>query len=286
MYTLGAGRSPPQSPTLTARDAFNLKDPELSKTLHQTALIEPGHDDRYSRACKTAFVLSAIGGLLVNHLLMIALPLPTLSERITHTVSLGLGIAVIVGVLTFLVKRSYKMQFDHERKREQWEMENFPSGEIKEMIDLFTVQGMSTKDATLAIETMAKYERFFVDLMMMQEIGMSDPQLEPSPLLTGFIAAGTFTSTLLWPVFLVLLARWFGWVQEPGTQLQGVLFGSSIMIMSSMRLVMDSDLLPQQRFGPSTVAVFATAVCSVCLAMSTKQATITLLAATDGGVVS
>jgi len=219
----------------------------------------------------------------VNHLLMVVtLPLQTLHEVISITVSVGLGLAVIVGALTFFIKRSYQMQYDHERKREMWEMENYPTGEIKEMIDLFTVQGLSTEDATITINTMAKYEPFFVDLMMMQEIGMSDPALEPCPFLTACIATGTFASTILWPVFMVLLARWFGWVQEPHstTHLLQALFGSSVILLSGMRLVIDSDLLPQQRFGPLLAAAFATAASSICLAISAKQAVDTLFADT------
>jgi len=278
----GAGRPPPHSPTLTPRDAFMLQDPELSKTLHQKTLIEPGHDDIYGRACKTTFVVSAMGGLLVCHLLMVTLPLSTLREVISVTVGVGLGFSVLVGALTFFIKRSYTMQYDHERKREQWEMENYPTGEINEMIDLFTVQGMSNEDATITINTMAKYEPFFVDLMMMQEIGMSDPALEPCPFLTACIAAGTFASTILWPVFMVLLARWFGWVQEHHStiQLLQVLCGSSVVLLSSMRLVMDSNLLPQQHFGPLLAAVFATAASSICLAISARQAMDSLFADT------
>ena len=45
---------------------------------------------------------------------------------------------------------------------------------------------------------------------------------------------------------------------------------------------MDSDLLPQQRFGPLLAAAFATAATSICLAISAKQAVDTLFA--DTGV--
>ena len=57
-----------------------------------------------------------------------------------------------------------------ERKREEWEMNNYPEGEIREMIDIYESRGMSPQDAKLVIETMAKYKDFFVDVMMQQEL--------------------------------------------------------------------------------------------------------------------
>lgn len=38
------------------------------------------------------------------------------------------------------------------------------------MIEIYMKRGMSKEDATLVIETMAKYKDFFVDTMMQQEL--------------------------------------------------------------------------------------------------------------------
>lgn len=39
-----------------------------------------------------------------------------------------------------------------------------------QMVDIYTGKGMTREDATLVIETMAKYKDFFVDVMMQQEL--------------------------------------------------------------------------------------------------------------------
>ena len=62
-----------------------------------------------------------------------------------------------------------------ERRRENWEMENYPEGEIREMIDIFISKGMSPPDAETVITTMAKYQDFFVDMMMTEELGLQVP---------------------------------------------------------------------------------------------------------------
>jgi hypothetical protein len=75
-----------------------------------------------------------------------------------------------MGVGEFLSSKATNEWILSERRREEWEMENYPEGEIKEMIDIFKTRGMSTEDATVVITTMAKYKDFFVDVMMQQEL--------------------------------------------------------------------------------------------------------------------
>lgn len=63
-----------------------------------------------------------------------------------------------------------------ERRREQWELENYPEGEIQEMITIYQERGMSTEDATTVVNIMASYKDFFVDVMMNQELGLLVPE--------------------------------------------------------------------------------------------------------------
>merc|ERR1711933_601120 len=62
-----------------------------------------------------------------------------------------------------------------EKKREEWEMQNYPEGEVNEMIDIYVQKGMEHDDAKLVIETMAKYKDFFVDIMMAEELELQVP---------------------------------------------------------------------------------------------------------------
>jgi len=45
----------------------------------------------------------------------------------------------------------------------------------REMIDIYEERGMSRTDATIVVETMAKYEQFFVDVMMKEELELQVP---------------------------------------------------------------------------------------------------------------
>jgi VIT1/CCC1 family predicted Fe2+/Mn2+ transporter len=84
--------------------------------------------------------------------------------------------ALAMGVGEFLSSKAENEWILRERAREKWEMENYPEGEIREMIDIYEGRGMTREDATTVIETMAKYTEFFVDVMMSEELSLRVPQ--------------------------------------------------------------------------------------------------------------
>jgi DNA damage-binding protein 1 len=81
-----------------------------------------------------------------------------------------------MGVGEFLSSKATNEWILSEKKREEWELENYRAGEIQEMIDIYISKGMSPEDSKLVIETMAKYDDFFVDIMMQQELELQVPE--------------------------------------------------------------------------------------------------------------
>lgn len=83
--------------------------------------------------------------------------------------------ALSMGVGEFLSSNATNEWILSERRREVWELENYPQGEIQEMVDIYVSKGMTEEDAASVINTMAKYKDFFVDVMMMQELELQVP---------------------------------------------------------------------------------------------------------------
>lgn len=83
--------------------------------------------------------------------------------------------ALSMGAGEFLSSRSYNSYVRKEREREAWELQNYPAGEVAEMVELFVARGMSREDAQVVIQRMAKYKDFFVDLMMTEELSLPVP---------------------------------------------------------------------------------------------------------------
>ena len=78
------------------------------------------------------------------------------------------AIAVSFGITELKGETHARLRYKRERRREQWELENFAKGEKQEMVELYVQRGMKEEDAEIVISKMAKYEQFFVDIMMME----------------------------------------------------------------------------------------------------------------------
>lgn len=70
-------------------------------------------------------------------------------------VSNVLADALSMGTGEWLSSRSYNSYVRKEREREAWELENYPAGEIAEMVELFVARGMSREDSTYVIQRSA-----------------------------------------------------------------------------------------------------------------------------------
>jgi DNA damage-binding protein 1 len=86
--------------------------------------------------------------------------------------------ALSMGVGEFLSSKAENEWILSERRREEWEFENYPDGEVREMVEIFEERGMTHEDAELVITTMAKYKDFFVDIMMTQELQLQVPETD------------------------------------------------------------------------------------------------------------
>ena len=69
-------------------------------------------------------------------------PVPMLALGISNV----LADALSMGAGEFLSSRSYNAYVRKEREREAWELQNYPAGEIAEMVELFVARGMSREE--------------------------------------------------------------------------------------------------------------------------------------------
>ena len=122
-------------------------------------------------------VFGGLDGILTSFAIIAG----SVGANLSPVAMLALGVsnvladALSMGVGEFLSSRSYNAYVTKEREREEWELQNYPAGEIEEMVELFVARGMSREDAELVIQRMAKYKDFFVDLMMTEELALPVP---------------------------------------------------------------------------------------------------------------
>ena len=181
--------APSPSPTrnlAAAREAAQRNDKEASRSIHEvtvgvTSMTQSGASKEEHKKGGELMKTCLFGGLdgIITTFAVVAgaggggLSVPTVlimgfSSLVADALSMGVGDAL-----------SSKAEMEvaaRERKREMWELDNFPEGEVKEMVEIYMKRGVPQDDAELIINTMAKHKDFFVDVMMHDELGMEPPE--------------------------------------------------------------------------------------------------------------
>jgi len=192
-----------------ARDAYMKNDNELSRTIHDGRLRFPPSQLAQEKhntgvggemlksviyggvdGILTAFavVSGGAGGDLQPHVVLVL----GLSSLFANAFSMGIG--DIVSTL------SYNEHVMEERRREEWEFDNYPEGEIKEMVDLYENRGLPREKAELAVAIMAKYKEFFLDIMVTEELGLTIPSKTHNPYKAGLVTGVSFFSFGILPL--------------------------------------------------------------------------------------
>eukprot|EP00942_MAST-04A_sp_MAST-4A-sp1_P009857 g9857.t1 len=178
-----------------AREAYAKNDVELSIAAHDNKI---GHNEDHSKVgghikslvfggldgIITTFAVvsgAAGGGLSVDVILILGF-----SSVIADAISMGVGDA-----LSSKAENEYILA---EKRREEWELENNKEGEIEEMVDLYEAKGLPRAEAEQIIKIMAKYDDFFINVMMAEELELQVPDEDDNPWIDGAV---TFTSFVL-----------------------------------------------------------------------------------------
>lgn len=162
-----------------AHAAFAARDSDFSRAVHQSielAEIAAGKSDfLHGSPPSSDFtadpLLAAIVGSTVSILMSSCLSdLPAYANVfwVIGTVLSTCLLSVVVWIDT-----RFKQDFgEFERQRERWEVDNFPEGEIQEMVHIYTECGVSEADAMMVAKTLSKYPEFWIDHMLLHEIGI------------------------------------------------------------------------------------------------------------------
>ena len=178
---------------------------EASRAAHSVNMMNGGangmafEEHEASGGRLKAVIFGGLDGILTSFAIISG----CVGAKLAPVAVLALGVsnvladALSMGAGEFLSSRAYNAYVMKERDREAWELQNFPAGEIAEMVELFVARGMSREDAQFVIQRMAKYKDFFVDLMMTEELNLPLPSPEGSldafkDGLTMFAAFATF----------------------------------------------------------------------------------------------
>jgi len=202
----------------SARLAYESANVDASRRYHQSKAAGTDEDDDESwHQSEGGLLQPVIFGGLDGILTSFAIVAGAAGGGLSVSAVLVLGFsnifadALSMGVGEFLSSKANNEWILSERKREEWEMENYREGEIQEMIDIYVNKGLSPEDAKVVVETMAKYESFFVDVMMQQELELQVPEdnhVEQS-MKEGFVMFCSFAFFGTAPLLGYTIIPWF-----------------------------------------------------------------------------
>ena len=167
-----------------ARKAFEQKDVIAAKEAHTAKSV---HDSVHSEAHVTTgqylgeFVYGAIDGTITTFAVVAGAAGASLSSGVVIILGfanlLADGFSMACG--NFLSERTQRDYIKKERKREEWEIENVPEGEIDEIREIFRKKGFRGKDLEKAVKIITSDKKVWVDTMMSDELGLIESQKSP-----------------------------------------------------------------------------------------------------------
>jgi VIT1/CCC1 family predicted Fe2+/Mn2+ transporter len=209
LATLGQAKAPangePARDLGKAKAAFDLRDPEASKAVHAVNALVPKNNETHPSM--GGYIKSIVFGGLDGIITTFAVVAGAAGGGFGPDVVIVMGIsslladALSMGVGDALSSKAEAEVAKRERDREKWELENFKEGEISEMVEIYKGKGMAEEDAELVMRVCAKYEDLFVDMMLVDELGINPPDDDDS--WTPFVKEGfvTFCSFCLFGFF-------------------------------------------------------------------------------------
>lgn len=159
-----------------ARDAFLNRDIEASKAEHKKRL-EDGSAEEHGGAASD-YVKSIVFGGLDGIITTFAIVTAAVGANEGYKTVLVFGFANVLAdawSMGFGEFISGRAEYDYnmsERAREEWELSLNPEGEIEEMIEIYKQKGHSEEDAKKLVEIYSKDDERFVDVMMVDELGI------------------------------------------------------------------------------------------------------------------
>jgi DNA damage-binding protein 1 len=80
--------------------------------------------------------------------------------------------ALSMGVGEYLSSKAHNDYVEQARKREEWHVKNNRERGVEDMVEMYLERGMEASDARAIVNSLSKYDKFFVDALVSEELGV------------------------------------------------------------------------------------------------------------------
>ncbi len=218
-----------------ARKAFKNKDKELSKKAHQNNNAKEKHISEQGNYIKS-LIYGGLDGIITTFAVVAGVAGASLSSGIVLILGFANLIAdgLSMGIGDYLSTKAENEYKRAEREREMWEVENFPDGEKQEMIELYTKKGLSNEDANTIVNIISKDKNIWVDIMMVEELGMIEDK--ESPLKNAVVTFFSFAIFGFIPLITYVLANFIPGLSNYTFTFAIILTGLTLFILGALKI--------------------------------------------------
>lgn len=187
-----------------AKEAYKKKSAKDTVAAHNAKFAQERHSGQGQ------YIKSAVYGGLDGIITTFAVVAGVAGAELSAGVVLILGFANLIAdglsmaIGDFLSTKSENEYHKTEREREAWEVDNYPEGEKKELVDLYTEKGMTKEDAETIVGLISRNKKTWVDIMMVEELGIIEST--ESPLKNAVVTFLSFGVFGLIPILAYVLA--------------------------------------------------------------------------------
>lgn len=188
-----------------AREAYRKRDAQASAAAHSSQAPEE-HRHEHGQYIKSA-VYGGLDGIITTFAVVAGVAGAALSSGVVLILGfanlIADGLSMAIG--DYLSTKSEQEYQNAERRRELWEVEHYPEGEKREMLELYLAKGVPKEDAETVVETLSRHKEAWVDIMMAEELGMV-PSSE-SPMRNALVTFFSFGLFGFVPLLAYVVAR-------------------------------------------------------------------------------
>ncbi len=219
-----------------ARDAFRTKDVSASIAAH-AGMGKKKHEETHGNA---KYLKSVVYGGLDGIITTFAVVAGATGASFSTTVLLVLGFAnlfadgISMAFGDYLSTKAEREYHGAEREREEWEVDNHLQGEKREMIEIYIGRGLSRGDAERVVDIISKKKKTFVDIMMLEELGIVED--DESPLNNAVATFVSFAVFGVIPLLTYVLGTFSGFAAANQFVMASVLTGLALFTLGALKV--------------------------------------------------
>lgn len=217
-----------------ARAAYKQHNLQASRQAHNIENSQEKHKIEQGQYLKS-LVYGGLDGIITTFAVVAGVAGASLSFGVVLILGfanlIADGLSMAIG--DYLSTKAEKEFNKAERKREEWEVANYPEGEKQELIELYEEKGIENTDATQMVNIIAKYKKAWIDIMMVEELGIL-PSKE-SPLKNALVTFVSFSVFGFLPLLTYVVARFWSGLSQFTFIIACFLTGITLFVLGALK---------------------------------------------------